>query len=330
MYFCINYYMDKKYKKIIDEGLREISMKNSPNSLYEPIKYFFNMGGKRIRPILTLLSCKSFGGNFSDALNAALSVETFHNFTLIHDDIMDSSSFRRGLQTVHKKWGVNNAILSGDVMLILAYQLLEEYDSNIFLRLNKTLNKTAIEVCEGQQMDIDFETSSDVNLEDYLRMIKLKTAVLLGCALKMGAIVANANEENSKNIYDFGINLGLAFQLQDDYLDVFGEQDKFGKKIGGDITENKKTILFHYSILNGNENQKKEILDLYNNDSKKIDQKISKVKSIFKQTKADVITKNIIKDYTKQALNSLKLLTISDNDKKEFESFAVSLMKREL
>jgi len=319
-----------EYRDLVEKGLKEMSFSNNPDSLYKPLRYFFSLGGKRIRPILTLLSCNSFGGNFKEALNAALSVETFHNFTLIHDDIMDSSSFRRGKETVHNKWGVNNAILSGDVMLILAYQLLDKYDPNVFLKLNKVLNKAAIEVCEGQQMDLDFESDPNVSLNDYMKMIRLKTAVLLGCALEMGAIVACTSEKNQKKIYDFGINLGLAFQLQDDYLDVFGEQDKFGKKIGGDIIENKKTILFHFAISNADRDQKNNILDLYTKNKSDFDKKISKTKSIFIQTKADIETKKLIKHYTEKSLKSLDLLTIEDNKKKELELFSISLMNREL
>tara|TARA_B100000579_G_C22805314_1_gene842158 strand:- start:1188 stop:1835 length:648 start_codon:yes stop_codon:yes gene_type:complete len=215
-------------------------------------------------------------------------------------------------------------------MLILAYQLLDKYDPNVFLKLNKVLNKAAIEVCEGQQMDLDFESDLNVTLNDYMKMIRLKTAVLLGCALEMGAIVACTSEKNQKKIYDFGINLGLAFQLQDDYLDVFGEQDKFGKKIGGDIIENKKTILFHFAISNADRDQKNNILDLYTKNQSDFDKKISKTKSIFIQTKADIETKKLIKHYTEKSLKSLDLLTIEDNKKKELELFSISLMNREL
>ncbi|MEK9604249.1 MAG: polyprenyl synthetase family protein, partial [Flavobacteriaceae bacterium] len=226
-------------------ALEDFSEDKAPQNLYLPIQYLLDLGGKRIRPFLTLMAAESFGATPKDALGAALSVEVFHNFTLMHDDIMDKALLRRGRDTVHQKWDVNTAILSGDAMLIKSYQSLENYPVNIFQKLTCLLSKTALEVCEGQQYDMDFETNSNVSQEDYLEMIRLKTAVLVGCALKMGAIIGNASEKDQQAIYEFGIQLGLAFQLQDDYLDSFGDQATLGKKIGGDILEDKKTILYH-------------------------------------------------------------------------------------
>ena len=248
---------------MLEEGLKKVSLGSKPDTLYDPVKYILDIGGKRVRPVLALMACSSFYSNPNLALKAALSIELFHNFTLIHDDIMDSANTRRGKETVHKKWGVNSGVLSGDVMLIMAYQLLENYDSKTYLELNKLLNKTAKQVCEGQQMDMDFELKSNVEFEEYIKMIEFKTAVLLGCSLKMGAIIADASKEDQEFIYQYGINLGLAFQFQDDYLDTFGQQNKVGKKIGGDILENKKTVLFHMAIANSNESQKEKILELY-------------------------------------------------------------------
>ena len=233
----------KDYNRMLEEGLKKVSLGSKPDTLYDPVKYILDIGGKRVRPVLALMACSSFDSNPNLALKAALSIELFHNFTLIHDDIMDSANTRRGKETVHKKWGINSGVLSGDVMLILAYQLLENYDSKTYLELNKLLNKTAKQVCEGQQMDMDFELKSNVEFEEYIKMIEFKTAVLLGCSLKMGAIIADASKEDQEFIYQYGINLGLAFQFQDDYLDTFGQQNKVGKKIGGDILENKKTVL---------------------------------------------------------------------------------------
>ena len=213
-----------------------------PKNLYDPIHYILRVGGKRLRPTLTMLSADIFGADYHKALYAALAVEIFHNFSLVHDDIMDQAPLRRGQPTVHTKWNLNTGILSGDTMLILAYQYFEQYEPNIFQELAKIFSKTAIEVCEGQQYDVDFEREAQVSTDQYLKMIAYKTAVLVGAALKMGAIIAQTTQENKQKIYDFGLALGIAYQLQDDYLDTFGD-DSFGKKIGGDILQNKKTLL---------------------------------------------------------------------------------------
>ena len=254
---------EKKYRDAFESGLKNYLDKKSPKNLYEPIQYILNLGGKRIRPLLVLMSADLFGKKYKEAVNAALAIEIFHNFTLVHDDIMDSAELRRGSATVHNKWNINTGIISGDVMLIKAYQALEEYENPLFSKLTKLLNKTALEVCEGQQYDIDFEEKEDVNQNNYLEMIRLKTAVLIGCALKMGALIADASEDDLEAIYEFGELLGIAFQIQDDYLDVYGDSISFGKKIGGDIIENKKTILFHYAMSNGSINEKKELLKWY-------------------------------------------------------------------
>jgi len=318
-----------EFKEMINRGLKKISFNDKPDSLYDPVKYFLDIGGKRVRPILTLMSSSSFKCDPKLALNAALSIEFFHNFTLIHDDIMDSANSRRGKETIHNKWGINSAILSGDVMLIMAYQLLENYNNNTYIDLNKLLNTTAKEVCEGQQMDIDFESKTNASFDQYIKMVSCKTAILLGCALKMGAIVANATIKDQENIYQFGINLGLAFQLQDDYLDTFGEENLVGKKIGGDILENKKTVLYHMAMINSNEYQKKTITELYNsNDISK--NKISKITLLFKETKADMACTELIDQYTTKAIASLNKLSVDQKYKDEFIVFANNLMKRDL
>ena len=319
-----------EYKEMIIRGLKNISLNHKPDSLYDPVKYFLDIGGKRVRPILTLMSSSSFNCEPKIALNAALSVELFHNFTLIHDDIMDSANSRRGKETIHNKWGINSAILSGDVILIMAYQLLENYDNNTHIKLNKLLNKTAKEVCEGQQMDIDFESKLNVSFEQYIKMVSCKTAVLLGCSLKMGAIVAGASFEDQDNIYKFGINLGLAFQLQDDYLDIFGKENLVGKKIGGDIIENKKTVLYHMAMIDSNQNQKKHITELYNSKDISNKNKISKITLLFKETKADISSKKLIDQYTKKAIDSINRLSIDQNFKNKFIVFANNLMERDL
>jgi geranylgeranyl diphosphate synthase type II len=232
-----------EYQDLISDHFNDLISLKEPVNLYEPIRYIVSLGGKRLRPVLTLMAAEVFDADCEKALAAATAVEVFHNFSLIHDDIMDAAPLRRGHETVHEKWDVNTGILSGDAMLILAYQFFEGYEPATFRELAKLFSKTALEVCEGQQYDVDFETRDDVTIPEYLKMIEFKTAVLVAAALKMGAIVANTTADNAEAIYDFGLNLGLAFQLQDDYLDAFGDPETFGKQVGGDIIENKKTYL---------------------------------------------------------------------------------------
>ena len=320
----------KDYSRMLEEGLKKVSLGSKPDTLYDPVKYILDIGGKRVRPVLALMACSSFDSNPNLALKAALSIELFHNFTLIHDDIMDSANTRRGKETVHKKWGVNSGVLSGDVMLIMAYQLLENYDSKTYLELNKLLNKTAKQVCEGQQMDMDFELKSNVEFEEYIKMIEFKTAVLLGCSLKMGAIIADASKEDQEFIYQYGINLGLAFQFQDDYLDTFGQQNKVGKKIGGDILENKKTVLFHMAIANSNESQKEKILELYSSKENTSEDKINKITSLFIETKADKSSLELVDQYTQKAIKLINCLSFDQTKKNDFINFSNSLMKRDL
>ena len=320
----------KDYNRMLEEGLKKVSLGSKPDTLYDPVKYILDIGGKRVRPVLALMACSSFGSNPNIALKAALSIELFHNFTLIHDDIMDSANTRRGKETVHKKWGINSGVLSGDVMLIMAYQLLENYDSKTYLELNKLLNKTAKQVCEGQQMDMDFELKSNVEFEEYIKMIEFKTAVLLGCSLKMGAIIADASKEDQEFIYQYGINLGLAFQFQDDYLDTFGQQNKVGKKIGGDILENKKTVLFHMAIANSNKSQKEKILELYSSKENSSEDKINKITSLFIETKADKSSLELVDQYTQKAIKLINCLSFNQTKKNDFINFSNSLMKRDL
>nr|MBP6585470.1 polyprenyl synthetase family protein [Flavobacterium sp.] len=249
-----------------------------PKNLYEPIDYILGLGGKRMRPVLTLMAAEVFDTNFEKALPAATAVEVFHNFSLVHDDIMDDAPLRRGKVTVHEKWNLNTGILSGDAMLILAYQYFENYEPAIFKELAKLFSKTALEVCEGQQYDVDFETRDDVTISDYLKMIEYKTAVLVGAAMKMGAIIAETSEENANYIYDFGLNLGIAFQLQDDYLDCFGDPETFGKQVGGDIIENKKTYLYLKAIEFAQAEERDQLLHLYSIQPEDNSDKIDSVK----------------------------------------------------
>ncbi|RYF99488.1 MAG: polyprenyl synthetase family protein, partial [Chitinophagaceae bacterium] len=229
--------------KILEEAIPQIVYPNHPKDLYEPIKYIMSLGGKRIRPVMVLMATELFTDDINSALDVALAIETFHNFTLVHDDIMDNAPLRRGKQTVHEKWGVNNAILSGDVMMVESNKHLSKVDVSVLKPVLDTFNATAQGVCEGQQLDMEFEQRTDVSIAEYIEMIRLKTAVLLGGAMKLGAIVGGANEADADLLYKFGENLGVAFQLQDDILDVYGNPEKFGKQVGGDIIANKKTFL---------------------------------------------------------------------------------------
>ena len=301
-----------------------------PKNLYTPIDYILQLGGKRIRPMLTLMAADIFSGDFKKALPTALAVEVFHNFTLVHDDIMDDAPLRRGKETVHEKWDINTGILSGDAMLILAYQYFENYPPHIFQALAKLFSKTALEVCDGQQLDIDFETRNDVTIEEYIKMITLKTSVLVAAALKMGAIVTEADEAQANYLYEYGLNLGIAFQLQDDYLDTYGNPETFGKQVGGDIIENKKTYLYLKALELANDDTKAELFDLYNTDQKNISAKIERVKSIFTEVKIPELIQQTIESYTNKSLDCLQKLEISAKAKQGLEVFAMQLMNRKV
>lgn len=318
------------YRNEFLSHLEKKKVQKEPKNLFEPINYILDLGGKRLRPVLTLLSADLFGGDYKKALNAALAVEVFHNFSLIHDDIMDDAPLRRGRTTVHEKWDLNTGILSGDAMLILSYQLFERYDSTIFKSLLELFSKTAMEVCEGQQYDIDFETRDDVTIPEYLKMIEYKTAVLVAAAMKMGAIVAGASAENQDLIYGFGRNLGIAFQLQDDYLDAFGDPKTFGKQVGGDIIENKKTFLYLKSLEMGNKEEQKQLLDLFSIQPKSPASKIDAIKKIFIESGAVEATKNEIQKYTDAAFKALNTIEASEEAKALLVAFGKNLMNRQV
>ena len=320
----------KDYKQFFEIALENSYSTSPPAALYQPIYYLLNLGGKRLRPILTLMAADIFGNNHRKAIDAALAVEIFHNFTLMHDDIMDSAPIRRGSATVHNKWNTNTAILSGDAMMILAYQALESYKDPLFRKLNSLFSKTAIEVCRGQQYDLDFETQLEVNQGDYLEMIRLKTAVLVGCSLKMGALIGGANQADSKNLYDFGVLLGIAFQIQDDYLDAYANPESFGKQLSGDIIENKKTILYHQAMENGSSKEKTTLRNWFSTEVKEKDvsKKINAVKSLFDKTGASDASKALVIKYTQAAFEKLDILDISDNNKIIFKTFGTNLMER--
>ena len=317
-----------KYSDALVAHLEHKVTLKEPASLYEPIKYILTLGGKRLRPVLTLMSADFFGGNYTKALDASLAVEMFHNFSLVHDDIMDNAPLRRGHQTVHEKWDVNTGILSGDAMLILAYQLFETYEPKVFMQLAVLFSKTALEVCEGQQYDVDFETRNDVTIPQYIKMIEYKTAVLIGASLQMGAIIAEASESCQEKIYAFGKNLGIAFQLQDDYLDAFGNPLTFGKQVGGDIIANKKTFLYLTALQKSTPAEAQELSSLFATMPKNPSNKITAVKEIFVSSGAAKATEDEIVRYTNTSISLLQDIKISQQHKDTLKSFADFLMNR--
>jgi geranylgeranyl diphosphate synthase type II len=316
-----------KYQILFNDYLETNKQKPSPHGLYAPIEYILSLGGKRLRPLLALMATEAFGNKPEEALPAALSVEVFHNFTLIHDDIMDQAPIRRGAPSVHNKWNENTGILSGDAMLIQAYQCLEPYQNDLFVKLIKHTSKTALEVCEGQQYDMDFETQKDVSISAYLEMIRLKTAVLVGHSLKIGAWIGNASDQEAQLLYDFGVLLGMAFQIQDDYLDAFGDPKDFGKQVGGDILENKKTILYHEVMKSGNTKEKEALIQWYDTTVKN-NQKVIAVKEIFKSSGASIASQKFVASYTEDAFKKLESLIISKQGKKLLIEFGQNLMNR--
>ncbi len=319
-----------QYQEFVSDYLNSQSKNKEPKNLYEPIHYIVELGGKRIRPILTLMSTEVFNAHYSKALPAAMAVEVFHNFSLVHDDIMDDAPLRRGKITVHEKWNINTGILSGDAMLILAYQYFEKYQPRIFRKLAKLFSKTALEVCEGQQYDVDFETRDDVTIPEYLKMIEYKTAVLVAAAMKMGAIIAGTSKENANLIYNFGLNLGLAFQLQDDYLDAFGDPETFGKQVGGDIIENKKTFLYLKAIEFSKKEEKEQLLHLFSIHLDDNFEKIKSVKEIFNSTGASNANQKAIQNFTLKAFKTLKKMNISEDKKAILKAFGENLMGRKV
>ena len=319
-----------QYQEFLSDYLQSQYETKEPRNLYEPIHYILDLGGKRMRPVLTLMSAEVFDADYRKALPAALAVEVFHNFSLVHDDIMDDAPLRRGQETVHEKWNLNTGILSGDAMLILAYQYFEQYEPIIFRDLAKLFSKTALEVCEGQQWDVDFEERNDVTIPEYLKMIQYKTAVLVAAAMKMGAIIAETSEENANLIYDFGLNLGLAFQLQDDFLDAFGDPETFGKQVGGDIIENKKTYLYLKAVAFSKEAEAEELRRLFSIQPEDNTEKIKTVKELFNNSGASKATQDAIQDFTFKAFQTLDKMDISIDKKEMLKAFGENLMGRKV
>jgi geranylgeranyl diphosphate synthase type II len=314
------------YQHAIEKKISELEFPKNPENLYDPIRYFLDLGGKRMRPVLLLMSHEMFGGDHKNVVSPALAIELFHNFSLVHDDIMDKAALRRGKATVHEKWNTNTAILAGDAILIESYKLMMDSPIENLKSALSVFNQTALEVCEGQVMDMDFEIRNDVSIAEYIEMIRLKTAVLLGGSLEIGAILANASKDDYQHIYEFGINLGIAFQLHDDILDVYADPDKFGKTVGGDIASNKKTFLLLKTLELVNDFDKKHLeslLHLYH------ENKIQQVMSLYDKYQVKSLAEGEMKKYFDSAMNHLEKIKVSPEKKQPLILLANFLMQRE-
>ena len=319
--------LQKMVNDKLQSEISHLSAKN-PNELYAPVSYSLEMGGKRLRPVMLLLSFNMFSDDINNALPAALAIEIFHNFTLLHDDIMDKAKVRRNRPTVHIQFSENHAVLSGDVMAFLSYQYLLQCKSERLFDVASLFTATAVEVCEGQQYDMDFEERLDVTAEEYLEMIRLKTAVLLACGLKAGALLAHADDDIAGKLYNLGLNLGMAFQLQDDLLDSFGNQQTFGKKIGGDILANKKTFLLIKALENASSNQLQQLKQWLNKKEYNDDQKIAEVKEIYRQSGVEKITQAKIDEYFRLSAEILETLPLEKAQKAELQNLSFQMLKR--
>ena len=315
--------------KMVNEFLDHLSYDRKPESLYEPIKYVLSMGGKRIRPTLMLLAYNLYKENPEDILMNACALETYHNYTLLHDDLMDNADMRRGHLTVHKKWNDNTAILSGDSMLVLAFQRMMQCDTKHLKDILDLFTVTALEIGEGQQYDMEFETRNDVKEEEYIEMIRLKTSVLLACALKIGAILADASAEDADNLYKFGEQIGLAFQLQDDYLDVYGDSKVFGKEIGGDITSNKKTYMLINAFNKANAAQREELTRWVSARDFDRNEKVDAVTRLYNEIGIDQLAQDKIAYYFAQSKKFLDAVNVSEEKKEELRKYAQKMMKRQ-
>jgi len=317
------------YQKRIEAAVNDLEFRNDPVELFEPVSYILSLGGKRIRPVLTLLACEMFSGEHEAAIDQAVALEIFHNFTLLHDDIMDSAPLRRNNPTVHSKWNDNTAILSGDAMLVLAYQYACRCSGEKLPRVLEVFNETALGVCRGQQYDMNFETRDDVQLEEYVTMISLKTAVLLGACLQIGAIIGGAGNEDAQRLYDFGMNLGIAFQLQDDLLDVYGDPGKFGKQVGGDILANKKTWLLLKAFQLSNEEQRAELNRWLAESNGNATAKVQAVTEFYNQLQLRELAQEEINHYHKISMDQLELVNGNEAMKEQLKGLAEMLLVRE-
>lgn len=317
--------LEKKINKAIDE----LDYEKNPRSLFRPIEYILSLGGKRLRPILAYMATNLFNDNLEKTTAPAIGLEIFHNFSLLHDDLMDNASVRRGKETVHTKWDANTAILSGDAMLIDAYNHMVKVDIDILPRILRVFNTTAMQVCKGQQYDMDFEKRLDVDEAEYLEMIRLKTAVLVAASLKIGAIIGNASEEDADKLYDFGINIGIAFQLKDDLLDVYGNSKEFGKKIGGDILCNKKTFLLIKALEKSDKTTNLILQDWISAENFNPEAKINAVKEVYDDLKLEALTNKLIQKYYIAGLDCLSEVNVSDDRKEQLLIYTEELMNRE-
>jgi len=313
---------------MVNEFIANLPCNRKPESLYEPVKYVLSMGGKRIRPVLMLLGYHLFKDDPEKILMSAVALETYHNYTLLHDDLMDNADVRRGKATVHKKWDANTAILSGDSMLVLAYQRMQQCDPAYLQEVMSLFTETALEIGEGQQYDMEFETRNDVAEEEYIEMIRLKTSVLLACALKIGAILAGADKEDQENLYKFGEQIGLAFQLQDDYLDVYGDEKVFGKAIGGDITSNKKTYMLINAFQKADNRQRAELEKWVSAKDFDRKEKVTSVTRLYNEIGIDRLAQQKIAYYFEQSKKYLAAVKVSDERKAELALYADKMMKR--
>lgn len=319
----------QSFKDLTERYLVHFNKKQFPEqpiNLYEPAEYFVGLGGKRVRPVMCLMTNELFGEITPDAWTTADALELFHNFTLLHDDVMDQSVVRRGKPTVHARNGLNTAILSGDAMLIVAYQKLQQVDARYLPKILEVFNKTALEVCEGQQYDMDFEHRNDVSMDEYLQMITLKTSVLLACSAQLGGILGNTTQENIYNLYEFGKNLGIAFQIQDDYLDCYGQHEKFGKEIGADIKRNKKTFLLIKALASAQGTDKDYLQNLLNSDSPN---KVAEVLNIYATCGVKEWAEDLKNYYARQSLIHLDNITVSPEKKEHLMELSDLLLNRE-
>lgn len=317
-----------EYLEMVNKEIKAIPYPQSPSNLYQPIAYTMALGGKRIRPVLVLMACDGVGGDVHKAVKPAVGLELFHNFTLLHDDVMDNADVRRGQPTVHRRWNDNVAILSGDTMLTMASQYIGQAEPEHLAAANELFNATAIEVYEGQQYDMDYERRREVSVDEYIKMIRLKTSVLLGCACKLGAIIGGANEKTAQALYEVGENLGIAFQLEDDVLDVWGDEATFGKEIGGDIMNNKKTFLMVNAFRLANEEQAGRLRRWYTDAYAMKQEKVPAVTRIFEELGLREIADKAISEYTQKALTVLESIEMSDEARESFTALAASLVNR--
>jgi len=315
--------------KRITEAFASTPFIHDPMELYEPIAYSLDEGGKRLRPVLVLLACDLFGGDIEKAIYPAMGLEIFHNFTLLHDDIMDQAAIRRGKESVHTKWNANTAILSGDTMFVLAYEYVAKTDPALLPKVMDLFNDTAKKVCEGQQYDMNYESRNGITIGDYMMMIRLKTAVLIACSLKLGAILSGAAPMEAERIYEFGIHIGLAFQLQDDYLDAFGNTLKFGKAIGGDIVSNKKTFLYIKAFELATDEILVSLTNGFTNPQLTGSKKIDLILAIYRQLNVDKITNHEIEIHLQSALEVLEKVRVDEPRKKELRNLTLGMMQRE-